>query len=258
MLGNVVWRLPFNAGFAVIGLVTHVACGVAPASKNDGYVVGKDVTATRPEAADSQAPSGDPALGQGVAGVSVEPAASAAIATTGATKSSLPDVETLSGDRHTRSSSGAADSPTDTQCRSELTSVLSEVESRPSGERVSPVLAGLAEACTGALGPLADAAARASELNRARRAVVLLEAATSVVPPECQPPHALAPAISVAGRCPFPKPLAHRLVRKLDAGTYVFVVAARTLLERSDALTRDAERLLDNLLLGAALQSSSD
>ncbi|MFH1811946.1 MAG: hypothetical protein ABIJ09_24625 [Pseudomonadota bacterium] len=136
---------------------------------------------------------------------------------------------------------------------------LRAVEAAPVELRVTPALAALAQACPGVLGNLAQAADQARQLPRAERARILGEAASQALPPACATTSPGAPASSVSWGCPPPEPmrLEAQLLADLDAGTYLFAIAVRSRLAGAQQLSTYSVKLIDNLILAAALEGEA-
>jgi hypothetical protein len=136
---------------------------------------------------------------------------------------------------------------------------LAAVETVPTEQRVGLALRSLGDACPGRLGPLALASTQASTLPRAERARVLGEAASLALPPACASSTPGAPAASVAWGCPPPPAMAlsPQLLEDLDAGTYLFALAVRSRLDGANRLDANATKLIDNLMLAAALEGEA-
>lgn len=141
-------------------------------------------------------------------------------------------------------------------CGDQLRAALPAVESVAPIRRVRPALAGLGASCPEVLGALGEAARIASELDRDDRAAALAAAAADALPPACAAPVPTAPAASITWSCPPPggMVLADQLLADLDAGTYLFAIAVRARLDGGNKFDDSAKRLLDSLLLGAALE----
>jgi hypothetical protein len=141
------------------------------------------------------------------------------------------------------------------KCHEGLVEGLKAVEAAPPHRRAAPALAAIGQACTPLFSELGAAAKRASVGGRAARARALLEGCVDRVPTPCLPTSPDAPASTVAGHCPPPKkfPLAPPLLEDLDAGTYLYVRILRSDLEAMAVLDSKTERVLMNLVLGAAL-----
>jgi hypothetical protein len=144
-------------------------------------------------------------------------------------------------------------------CSADLAKGLAAVESVPTDRRVAPALEALGQGCADLLGPLAEAALQASAMGRERRAEVLAQAAVSELPSDCWVDTGLAPARVVAVRCPLPlgEVVAPALLRHLDSGTYLFYLAVYQRLKEAAALDFQTLRILDNLLLAAALEGEA-
>lgn len=160
---------------------------------------------------------------------------------------------TTAGSRTAGTGSGEAGSGS---CAEQFKAALPAVEGVEPIRRVTPALAGLGNGCPGVLGALGDAAVTAQALDRDDRAAMLASAAADVLPPACAAPTPVAPAAAVTWSCPPPEGmvLADQLLGDLDAGTYLFAIAVRARLDGANALDDSAKRLLDNLILGAALE----
>jgi len=155
-----------------------------------------------------------------------------------------------------RSSSGGSGAGSSGSCADQFKAALPGVEGVDPIRRVTPALAALGTGCPAVLGALGDAAVTGQALDRDDRAAMLAAAAADVLPPACAAPTPVAPAASITWSCPPPEGmvLADQLLGDLDAGTYLFAVAVRARLDGANALDDSAKRLLDNLLLGAALE----
>lgn len=135
---------------------------------------------------------------------------------------------------------------------------LKLVEAVPVEQRMLPSLKALAESCPQTMGDLAQAATQAqAQADRAKRAQILAQAAMLALPSGCSASNALAPAASLQWGCPAPPEmqLADALLKDLDAGTYLFVLASRARLQGADKLDKDSGRVLQNLLLSAAIEA---
>lgn len=110
-----------------------------------------------------------------------------------------------------------------------------------------------------ALGELAVVAAKAKKASRVERSRLLAPAALAKLPSECRPEAKESSADRLAQRCPpgKDKELATELLADLDPGTYLFVLAVREQLSSLGVLDAKAERVLDNLVLSAALQGET-
>lgn len=135
---------------------------------------------------------------------------------------------------------------------------LKLVEAVPVEKRMSPSLKALAVACPQTMGDLAATAAQAATLqDRNARAQILAQAAIMALPSGCSTTNALVSAKSLQWGCPAPADmqLADALLNDLDAGTYLFVLASRARLQGAEQLDKDAQRVLKNLLLSAAIEA---
>ena len=153
--------------------------------------------------------------------------------------------------------SGAHASEADVSCGRALEQALRGVERVPPPKRAAAALAGLSRVeCLGALATAARGAAKAERPVRAR---VLSRAAAEELSASCLAKDPAASALTVAEPCPAPRDLApsRGALRDLDAGTYLFVIAAHSRLSAAGVLTPDALQLLNNLLLGAALEGEA-
>ena len=163
---------------------------------------------------------------------------------------------TSSGSARRGSSSTSARAEAPAECADGFKQALSAVESYEALERVKPALAGLSFACPAVLTDLGEAASKAKELERPERAAALAQAASLALPPACSTTAPLSPAATVVWSCP-PQDkleLAEQLLQDLDAGTYLFMLAVRARLANADALDESAKKLLDNLVMAAALE----
>jgi len=152
-----------------------------------------------------------------------------------------------------------ATTPVEADCSSGFTQALRAAESFEAAERVKPVLTGLEFACPAVLAELGEAAGRAKGLDRLGRAALLAQAATEALPPACSTTNPLSPAATMVWSCP-PQDkleLAEQLLQDLDAGTYLFMLAVRARLANADKLDDDAKKLLDNLVMAAALEGEA-
>ena len=135
---------------------------------------------------------------------------------------------------------------------------LKPVEALPMEQRLRPALVAMSLACPETLGDLAQAAAKAAGIeDRSQRAQVLAAAASLALPSGCSASNPLAAASSLQWGCPAPQEmqLAEALLKDLDAGTYLFVLASRARLQGSGKLDKDAGALLKNLMLSAAIEA---
>lgn len=142
----------------------------------------------------------------------------------------------------------------------ELGQALVEIEALPMEQRLLPSLRALASHCAGGLGELAQAADQAQASgDRAQRAALLAEAASLALPSGCSTNQALEPATALLWPCPPPEELhlAEALLKDLDAGSYLFVLAARARLNAQQQLDADSERLLQIILLSAAIEGET-
>ncbi len=145
-------------------------------------------------------------------------------------------------------------------CRDGLARGLKAVEAVHPTRRLVPALKAVGESCEAVLGrSLAASAQEALTLGMPRRAGALAKGAQSVLPPTCVASEPAGAALEVSYACPPPEAfaLAEPLLRDLDAGTYVFALAARERLAKAKALDADAERLLGNLVLAGALEGEA-
>ncbi|MHB8874288.1 MAG: hypothetical protein ACYC8T_11425 [Myxococcaceae bacterium] len=141
-------------------------------------------------------------------------------------------------------------------CAASLAKGLPSLEKLPMAKRLGKSLELLARSCPAELGELAPAAAKAARLPRAKRAKALAEAAK--LAPPCRTDTPAAPAGALLRTCPPAKlTLAEEVGRDLDAGTYLFVVAASQRLETAGAFDAAAERVLSTLVLAAALEGEA-
>lgn len=141
-------------------------------------------------------------------------------------------------------------------CTAGFAEALEAVEAVEPIDRVRPALAGLGTACPEVLSDLGEAAAAAQDMERPVRAARLAQAASLSLPPACTTANPLAPAATVVWSCP-PQDkleLAEALLQDLDAGTYLYMLAVRARLANADALDANAVRLLDNLVMAAAME----
>ncbi len=145
------------------------------------------------------------------------------------------------------------------RCREGLVAGLRTVEAVHPARRLLPALKALEGACGGVLGELATPAREASSQGMPRRAHVLAAGAEALLPPTCVAAQPAGPALEVSYACPPPDAfaLAEPLLKDLDAGTYVFALAARERLAKVGALDADTERLLSNLVLAGALEGEA-
>lgn len=152
-----------------------------------------------------------------------------------------------------------ATTPVEADCSSGFTQALRAAESFEPDQRVKPVLTGLEFACPEVLAELGEAAGQAKSLDRHGRATLLAQAATEALPPACSTTDPLSPAASMVWSCP-PQDkleLAEPLLQDLDAGTYLFMLAVRARLANADKLDEDAKKLLDTLVMAAALEGET-
>lgn len=153
--------------------------------------------------------------------------------------------------------SSARGSEAGSSCARAIEQALSRVERVPPARRAPAALAELARVeCLGALASAAGTSARAKRPVRAR---ALAKAAAPELPASCLAKDPTASALTLSERCPAPKDLApsRGALRDLDAGTYLFVLAAHARLSASGELGSHALQLLNNLLLGAALEGEA-
>lgn len=134
-------------------------------------------------------------------------------------------------------------------CRGALAEALPRVESGPPPSRVGPALLALA-ACPVLEPGLRRAATEAAGLEAERRAIRLHAA----LPPACRTPSALDLAARLPPDCR-PEGVSDGLLARIEAPIPAFVAMVYSALTRAEALDDSGRRVLDTLLLGAALDA---
>jgi hypothetical protein len=156
--------------------------------------------------------------------------------------------------------SSATLAPADAEsCRGWLARAVVAIERGPMQERWTGVLDAVASGCPALPEPLREAAALAARGSTAARPAVLAAALDSHETAGCGIQAADAPALEVAAHCPMPPPFdfAPELLRDLDAGTYLFGRALALHFARLDLLAADGRRVVDTLLLSAAISNEA-
>jgi len=127
----------------------------------------------------------------------------------------------------------------------------------PKERFVEPALTAFAQ-CPALLGELAAAAKEASGHPLATRARTLFAGAKESIHQACSSVSPEAPAITFPSYC---RPsgaeelvFSEDLLRDLDTGTFVYALSVRRALERSNAHERSGSKLVDMLIIGAALE----
>ena len=134
------------------------------------------------------------------------------------------------------------------QCRVALKSALSKIEKGSKRARLQPALQALA-ACTVLPKQLRTAAKEAAPLVAEPRAIRLHAA----LPKRCQPKSPFDDATTLTSSC-VPPHVSKALLRAVDAPTCAFAEQTRQALAAAGALAGAGQRILDNLLLGAAAE----
>lgn len=145
------------------------------------------------------------------------------------------------------------------RCGEDLPRLLAEVERVPTPRRAGPALAALGRGCAEPLGDLAPLAVEAAALDRDARSRLLGKAGLGSAGPSCRVDDFTAPALPLSRRCTAPglAQVSPGLIRHLQAGTWVFLVAARTRLDDAGAMDDRAHRLFQHLLLGLGLEGEA-
>lgn len=144
-------------------------------------------------------------------------------------------------------------------CREWLARALPVIERAPMETRWRPVLEAVAGSCAAIPEPLREAAARTASVTAEARPAVLAAAVDVHEAAQCTMTATAAPALDVAARCPMPPPFdfAPELLRDLDAGTYLFGRSLAESLAALDLLEAGGRRLVDTLLLSAAIANEA-
>jgi hypothetical protein len=135
-------------------------------------------------------------------------------------------------------------------CRRALAEARPRVESGPPVDRVGPALLALA-ACPVLDPGLRRAATEAAGLQAERRAIRLHAA----LPPACRSASALDLAVRLPPDCK-PEGVSDDLLARVESPIPAFAATVYAALGAADALDDSGRRVLDTLLLGAALEAA--
>lgn len=144
-------------------------------------------------------------------------------------------------------------------CVAALAQARSKQEANPTHQRITVALQELGMGCAQALGALADAAQQATLTATAekRSEVLGFAARRALTQPGCSVDAPPARGDGFAKSCSPARALGlnEEVLRKLDVGTVAYLTALRLRLVELEMFNADAERILDNLVLSAALEA---